>query len=337
MDAIRPFRILDMAFQDYCQELVGVYPQLSSLYAGTLINRAWREVRDARLWSWLRAEVELVAPSPISEGLFATTQFSPTVTPDATAKALVLAAITGTPPLIERQWRAAEAGPMYNITDVDGTSGVITLDRPYGEATSSGISYSIYRCYYTPPDADFLKFWSLLNAGQGYTITGERLGLTREELDRRDPQRASQGDAHYIASYKAQVGGSTPGAFIWELWEHPTNPATYVVNYQRRGIDMVAPTDDVPSTFSSNVLMERAHAKACQWAAANAGRHRELKGVNWLSQVKEHNAEYLKLLQQAKTADDNISLQNWIDPDSQYRLSGPIDGAYAQSHDLTFF
>ena len=100
---------------------------------------------------------------------------------------------------------------------------------------------------------------------------------------------------------------------------------------------MVLPTDDVPSTFSSNVLMARAHAKACQWAAANAGRHRDLKGVNWLSQVKERNAEFVKLLQQAKTADDNISLQNWIDPDEQYRLSGPIDGRYAQSHDLTFF
>ena len=139
--------------------------------------------------------------------------------------------------------------------------------------------------------------------------------------------RQSQGDAHYIASYKAQDGGSTPGAFIWEFWEHPTNPATYIVNYQRRGVDMVLPTDDIPSTLMSSVLMPNALSKACMWAAANAGRHKELKGVNWIAMAREHKAEYLKELQKAWRVDEEMSLQYWDGGDDQYRLSGPIDGA----------
>ena len=322
-----------MAFIDYTQELVGVIPQISSLYAGTLVNRAYKEIRDKRLWTWLRAEVELVAPSPIADGFVAVTQWSETVTPDSTSKPLFIAAITGVPPITSRQFRIGDGGPMYNITACNASTGILTLDRPYGEATSTGTSYSVYRCYFTPPANDFLRFWSLLNAGEGYTISGERLGLTREELDRRDPQRASQGDAHYIASYKAQPSG----AFIWELWEHPTNPATYIVNYQRRGVDMVLPTDDIPSTLMSSVLMPNALAHACLWAAANVGRHKELKGVNWMALAKTHKAEYLLELRKAWKTDDEMSLQYWIDPSDQYRLSGPIDGRYAQSHDLTFF
>jgi hypothetical protein len=331
-----------MAFIDYTQELVGVIPQLSSLYAGTLVNRAYKEIRDKRLWTWLRAEAELVAPPPISDGYAAVTQFGTTVTFDSTAGPLVLAVVDGVPPLLLRQFRLAE-GPMYNILAyTTGPPVTITLDRPFGELTTTGSSYSIYRCYFTPPQNDFLKFWSLLNACQGYTISGERLGLTREELDRRDPQRQSQGDAHYIASYKAQTptypaGGTTPGAFIWELWEHPTNPATYIVNYQRRGVDMVLPTDDIPSTLMSSVLMPNALAMGCMWAASNVGRHKELKGVNWMALAKQYKAEYILQLHKAQHVDDELSLQYWIDPEDQYRLSGPIDGRYLQSHDLTFF
>ena len=327
-----------MAFVDYCQELVGVIPQLSSLYAGTLVNRAYKEIRDKRLWTWLRDEAELIAPSPVASGYAAVTQFGTTVTFDSTAGPLVTAAYAvGNPPLLSRQFRLSE-GPMYNIVAyAAGPPVTITIDRPYGEQTTTGSSFAIYRCYFTPPNNDFLKFWSLLNANQGYTITGERLGLTRQELDRRDPLRASQGDAHYIASYKAQDGGSTPGAFIWELWEHPTNPATYIVNYQRRGVDMVLPTDDIPSTLMSSVLMPNALSKACMWAAANAGRHKELKGVNWIAMAREHKAEYLKELQKAWRVDEEMSLQYWDGGDDQYRLSGPIDGSYLQRHDLTFF
>jgi hypothetical protein len=327
-----------MAFLDYTQELVGVIPQLSSLYAGTLVNRAYKEIRDKRLWTWLRDEAELIAPSPVASGYAAVTQFGTTVTFDSTAGPLVTAAnAAGNPPLLSRQFRLSE-GPMYNITAyAAGPPVTITLDRPYGEQTTSGSSFAIYRCYFTPPNNDFLKFWSLLNANEGYTITGERLGLTRQELDRRDPMRQSQGDARYIASYKAQDGGSTPGAFIWELWEHPTNPATYIVNYQRRGVDMVLPTDDIPSTLMSSVLMPNALSKACMWAAANAGRHKELKGVNWIAVAREHKAEYLKELQKAWRVDEEMSLQYWTDPDDSYRLSGPIDGAYLQAHSLDFF
>lgn len=332
-----------MAFIDYYRELTAVIPQLSDLYAQTLVNRAYKEIRDKRLWTWLRAEAELIAPSPIAEGFAAVTQFGTVVTFDSTAGPLVTAAnAAGNPALLLRQFRISNGGSLYNIVAYSaGPPVTITLDRPYGEQTTTGSSFAIYRCYFTPPQNDFLRFWSLLNAGEGYTISGERLGLTREELDRRDPQRASQGDAHYIASYKAQtsaypVGGTTPGAFIWELWEHPTNPATYVVNYQRRGVDMVAPTDDIPSTFMSSVLMPNALEKACKWAAANAGRHKDLRGVNWLAIAKSHKADYLLELHKAQRVDDEIALQNWIDPDEQYRLSGPIDGRYAQSHDLTY-
>ena len=327
-----------MAFIDYKQELSGTIPGLSSLYAGTLLNRVFRRICDARYWSWLKVEDEFVAPSPISEGTVQVTQFSTFVIPDTTAGPLIIAAIHGNPPLIDRQFRCSTGGAIYNIAAVNPSTGVLTLDRPYGEQTSTGISYSIYRCYYAPPAADFWKYNSILNPQQGYTISGERLRLTGEELDRRDPLRASYGDAHYIASYKSTAAtGSAGGLPISEFWEHPTNPCTYVVRYHRRGSAMMLDTDDIPASLNPDLLMEGAHALACMWANANQGRNKELKGVNWLQTAKGHAGEYAKLLQRAKVKDQDLDLTDWIDAESQYRLSGPIDGAYAQAHDLTFF
>ena len=72
------------------------------------------------------------------------------------------------------------------------------------------------------------------------------------------------------------------------------------------------------------------------WAAANAGRHKELKGVNWIAMAREHKAEYLKELQKAWRVDDEFTPQYWDGGDDQYRRRA-IDGAYLQSHDLTFF
>lgn len=76
-----------MALADYSAELLGWLPSLDVGLANLLVNRAWRDIREARLWSWLRGTGVLVAPQNITTGKASVVQFSLTVTLDTAANA----------------------------------------------------------------------------------------------------------------------------------------------------------------------------------------------------------------------------------------------------------
>lgn len=322
-----------MAFIDYSAELLAHIPEVGIQLAGRLVNRAYSDIRDARLWSWLTFEGVFVAPPLIgqaynvpspSQGLVQTVQYSNIVQLDAAATT----ALTNLPiPLITlRQFRAGPInGGVYNIASFSQTGGTfgggyLTLDRIYQESGATGVPYQVYRCYYTPADAngaaitDFLTFLSMTNPDLGYRISRSHLRTQRAEIDNMDPLRADQGLAYYVANYKTvPIGQGVPaGIPIYELWPHPTYASGYLYLGRRRGVDMVAPTDDIPPTLPSRVLIERALYYASDWAMKNIGRFPALRGTDWRWATTEHNRNYDKLLNECKRQDDEIMSEMFI-------------------------
>src|SRR5687768_3904637 len=120
-----------MAYQDLWNELLAYVPSLSQFLAQRFVNRAWREIRQMKAWSFLLEEGFLIVPAKITAGTVSVAQFSKTVTPNAAAIAAFNAA--GTHPLLgERQFRISPGSRVYNIDTWDGAT--LTLKEEFQES-----------------------------------------------------------------------------------------------------------------------------------------------------------------------------------------------------------
>lgn len=332
--------------QDMVAELVGQVPGLPRIMAQTLVNRAIREVRKDYLWSWNINEGVLITPIMISTGTVAVVQFSPIITFDATAQAILGPLVTDTVPLTKRQFRIP-GGPIYNILAYNNTNGQMTLDRLYTETSNPTGQYTIYRCYYEPPSTDgvtpnldFLRYLSINNNIQGYQISGRRLTRPRTELNRRDPLRGALGQPYFAFAYKPTYnapGNSqqpTAGLMQYELWPHPTNLQSYLCQYEMAHVDL-ALTDYLPLQAPPTLIQYRVWEFVYRWALQNSARIPELKGVDWRFLLAESQKTYARELVAAKRNDKEIMLQI-IKPGSSTTMDfqGPIDSNFYQSHGL---
>lgn len=321
---------------DYANELVGQFPQLSFLTAARLVNQAWSTIRDEAIWSWNSAETPIViAPLIQSAGIVTATFQSNQVVGDAAAQAVWNPQVLSTPPFAGavgtgRQFRLPN-GPIYSIIAYDG-AGNITLDRVYAEPTITTIDYQIYKAYFSPP-SDFLRYISITNTASAYTITGHKLTLNQEEMNRRDPQRGAQGDAYYQGAYRV---GDT-GLPIYEMWPHITNVAPYIAIYIRRGVDLtlpgVTPAIDIPLTIPRTLLMLRAEYVTCRWAMKNSSRYPELGKINWHALMTHTKEEYREELWKCRRQDMELFKQLWSIPFGT-DFGFPVDARFLQSHDV---
>lgn len=330
-------------------DLSGQIPGLPNIFARKFINRAMTEVKREKLWTWNTAEGVIITPQIISSGgLVSVTQFSPTITFDATSIMALLPYVLANPPLTQRQFRIGP-GPIYNIIGYNPTTGVATLDRIYGEATAPTQQYSIYRCYYgapsndgTTPVYDFLRYLVINNPIQGYVIAGRRLNMSREEINRRDPLRGAIGNPYYTAMYKPtpNTGNNTTspnfGQMQYEFWPHPTYQQSLIATYERLHVDL-QPTDYFPNQCPTLLVTYKALEFGYRWAMQNAARLPELKGVNWLAALTDVKAQYRIELVSAKRNDSEIS-PTILRPGSGglYDYIGPIDSNFAQSHGVSW-
>lgn len=310
-------------FQSYSSELLAEIPELGMLLAQRFVNRAWRDIRESKLWSWLLTEGVFTAPNLINAGTVTVTQYSNTVTLDATANA-ALNNLTN-PLVTSRQFRGPGSnGGVYSIAAYDNGASIITLDRIYQEQSMSGGSYQVYQCYYRPADAngnfisDFLEIQAMKNPDLGYNIDRKALRFSQAQINALDPYRADQGYAFFVSPYKFDTANNV---MIYELWPHPVYQSGYVWTGRRRGTDFSLPTDAVPGTFLYHPLVERAKWYACMWAAKNQGRFQQLQGVDWLQTAQEGNIEYQRMLLDAKRQDDEMTADNYIPADA---ANGPI-------------
>jgi hypothetical protein len=322
---------------DLAADLTGQVPGLPNLFARKYVNTAIKEVRKDYLWSWNIGEGILIIPDGISNGTVSLTQYSPTITFDATAQAaLNPVAPSLTAALTSRQFRVP-GGPIYNLVAYDTTTGIGTLDRIYTEATSPGSSYLVYKVYYGPcssdgvtPNNDFLRYMVLLNPINGYAISGKRLYMTRTTINRRDPLRGAIGLPYYMASYQPNAAGF----MTYEMWPGCITNLALMCNYEKIHVDLGV-NDSLPAQLPGPLVIYRALEYAYRWAMQNAGRLPELKGVDWRFALADAQRSYAKELVGAKRNDKEILL-NIYRPGSGYvyDFEGPIDSNFYQSHGL---
>lgn len=335
---------------ELASEITGEVPGISHQFARKYINQALSSIQRDYLWSWNIGEGILITPGALGTGTVSVTLWSRNVTFDSNAQAVLNPLVISNDPnsIIKRQFRLPN-GPVYNILGYDPGTGIATLDRIYTEPTNPTATFVIYRCYYDPPssdgiipNSDFLRYLSILNPIQGYTISGRRLTGTREMLNRRDPLRGAQGYPYYAFAYKPtqgvlngqQTSGPTNGITQYELWPHPTFQQAYPAQYEKQHVDL-ALNDYIPNQCPPNLIRYKAKELAFRWAMQNMGRIPELKGVDWRFALTEIQKKYNFELVGAKRNDKEIVL-DIIHPGSNgiWDFQGPIDSNFAQSHGI---
>lgn len=310
-------------------ELAARIPSLSPQLAPTFVNRAWRNIRDRRAWSFLFQPFLFNAPDTIGSGTVTCTLGSAMVVCDATAQAAITAALAALdPPTVAGlQFRIASAGPVYSILSYAAPN--LTLTQPFQGGSGAGQSFSIYQAYYPTPTLDFVRWVSIYCPNEGYAFT--KLSVNQQILNRMDPERQNQQQPIYASP----LATGPDGRFLYEFWPTPTAAQTFAVLYQRRGLDLVNPTDSLPGIISDDCVIERACYYAYKWALANSGRLPGLKGVNWGYLIADHENPRTgwmrEHLQPLLRLDDEVRQKSLIVPEPR-GWYGPISGAYLQSH-----
>src|ERR1019366_786924 len=118
-----------MTYLDMKAELAQAIPGMSRIYAGTLVNRAWRTVRDASMWSFQLQQGSFSTPAAVVAGTV-TVPALPTpsqIIGDATASA-AWAAMTF-PFITQYQFRISD-DCIYNVIAYDTTT-----NPPFGTLT----------------------------------------------------------------------------------------------------------------------------------------------------------------------------------------------------------
>jgi hypothetical protein len=206
-----------------------------------------------------------------------------------------------------------------------GFAGSLQLDRTFKETTNTVQGYSIYKAYHSPPSVDFIAFTTVKDIQNGRDLT---LNLTREDLDRIDPQRQQFGDPYRVAVYSADTSGNVK----IELHPHMLTAKSYFCEYEREGVDMTA-TDSLPRIIPESLLMEKALVYACRWANDNKARYDTLKDGNWQAASVMHDAAYTLQLRQVKILDEEQDPSDLSYAPDRVRRFGFGDTRYGQSHD----
>lgn len=358
-----------MALLDLTGELTGVLPGLSPILARTYINRSLKSIYGERLWSFLETDGVVVCPGVISTGSASITQYSNSVTMDATASAALVAFVAiGVPNIRQCQIRFSAASPassqIYSITDYDATvpaAVVLTLDRVVQESTNSTSTYQLFRNLIVPTLPDFLRWVSFVDYANAITLTGNRLTQSSAIFDVRDPQRTANGLAYQLGMWggnrvdNAVTGNTIPqslsdsGTPIYELWPVPTSGQTWYVRFRRQGTLLTNPSDTQEPGISDATIVHRVlYEHAYPFAKANVGNFPSMKGVDWNGLISVERAAYIDTLRQDKNDDQERQLglnDVWnrghglrsVRPFGRYDdMQYPIDSNFMQSHLIRF-
>jgi hypothetical protein len=294
-------------------ELRGSVPKLPFAFTSTLINRAWRTVRESNLWSFNLFESAWISPPIITSGTVTATLGSPTIQfdPVVALSAINAAQIASPYSLItQRQFRLSFAGGIYSIIAFNNLTGQATLDRIFADPSGTNVSYSIYQVYYTPPMIDFLTWQSVTNPQMFLTLG---LDKTRAWLDQRDPQRSWFEFPTEVVPLGIDLrgqGGPTPSATLgyplFELWGQPVAPFTQQCYGLRRGTDLVNPTDTLPYQIPEELVMAKAVEYAYEWAEANKDMSPRSSGPDFRFLIGHTKDKYTKLLTQYRRQDKEL-------------------------------
>lgn len=143
------------------------------------VKNTWREIAEARTWSWLRKKSALFIQAPYSTGTVAYTPGSVDLT---------FTGATLQDWMVGYQFRVGYAGHIYDITSVDTAAGTAQIWPAWSDTADAetGQSYKIFKCYLTPPSSDFFSFIAITDPSRRRRL---RLHVNQETLDYYDAQR----------------------------------------------------------------------------------------------------------------------------------------------------
>lgn len=299
-------------------ELRGSIPKLPYSFCPTLINRAWREIRESNLWSFNLLEWSWISPAVVTTGTIIVTQGSADVTFDADAIAALNASAVSYSLITQRQLRAgvsAGISGIYNIIAYDDTTGAATLDRIFADPGGSGLAFQVYQVYYVPPVQDFLTLLTVRNMAMFVSLI---LTRTRSWVDSQDPQRSWYQFPTHAVPFQIDLRGagtanasSTLGYPMYELWGQPVSPFTYQCYGLRRGIDLVEPTDTLPFSIAEELVLAKARAHAYRWSEANKDMAPRAQGPDFKFLIGDSEAEYRALLTKYRKQDKEF-VDSWF-------------------------
>jgi len=300
-----------MALIDMMSELRGSVPKLPFAFTKTLVNRAWKTVRESGLWSFNLFESSWITPPLVTTGTVTCVQGSPAITFDATAIAALNANQLANPYsfITQRQFRIGVGG-IYNLITYNTVTGAATLDRSFADPAGAGLAYQVYQVYYTPPFADHRAWISVRNPQMFIDLD---LTQTRADIDAIDPQRSwYQFPTAVVAFSRDQrVGSATLGFPLFELWGQPVAPFTYQCYGIRAGVDLSAPTDTLPQPLGEDLILPKAREYAYEWAEANKDIVPRGQGPDFRFLMKQAEDEYKKMLVTYRRQDKEFVL-NWF-------------------------
>jgi hypothetical protein len=303
-----------MSYIDMSSEIRGSVPKISILFARTLVNRAWRAVRESNLWSFNLFESSWITPPLETSGTCAVVQGSATITFDAIARAALLADQTAQPYslLTTRQFRVGVGG-IYSIISIDpsfSTNGIATLDRAFADPSNAAAAYQVYQLYYAAPFKDHRAWLSVRNPTMFIDLD---LTTTRAQVDAMDPQRSWYQFPTRVVPYArdTRVGSATLGYPLFELWGQPVAPFTYQCYGVRSGVDFSLPTDTVPQPLDEDLILAKAREFAYEWAEANKDITPRSSGPDFRFLIGKAQADFTKQKVLYRKQDREFVL-NWM-------------------------
>lgn len=314
-----------MAYIDMRTELRGSFPKLPWDYTGTIVNRAWRDVRRQNLWSFQLFEANWTSPGIINSGTATVTQGLNYVTVSSAAAAAINAqALNPLSPIINRQFRVG-ISTIYNIFAWDTVS-TLTLDRIYAEPSGTNVAYSIFQCYYPAPMQDFLTWISIRDIVNYNDLV---LDKNREWVDQRDPQRTW----FYLPThcvYYQQCQNTLSPIFGWplfELWGQPQYQLTYQLYGIRKGTNLVNPTDSVPFAIGEDAVMALSRKYGYEWGEANKGDSPRDVGSDYRFLIGVAEKDYNRLFASYRRQ-DRETVNQWFQVRRRTSLFPVISGYY---------
>lgn len=213
----------------------------------------------------------------------------------------------------------------------------LTLDREYGEDSSTNQGAIVYRIYYSPLTIDFQRLDHLIDPAIGYEFGWVQQSI--DVLDRMDPRRSSLQQPYYVFFREFDPDTGLP---VYELWPGPTQQRAYPVAYWRLGTEFTNDDDALPPQVPEELLLMRARLLAYEQAMVTDedARRRQtyMAALNYVRSrysTEGQPGRPLGLLEKTKRRDKSVYMKQFI---RRTRRSGggwpPIDSGFFQNHGL---
>ena len=211
----------------------------------TEINSIVRSIYDRRTWYGLMVRGQIVTAQQVIGGTANVTLGSNQVQGTGTS---------WDASLVGRCFRIGYNTPMYQVTQVDATNQVLTLEMPWGGTNYTGTGYVITQNYYVV-GANIKYIHTCRNMLMAWRL---QLGYNQQTLDAVDPWRICT----FMPAALAQMPPDPNGAYQVELWPVPAviQALPFVAVVQPP--NLVNDSDSLPAYIRCDIVIRYIKAEA---------------------------------------------------------------------------